>query len=247
MELNRPACLTTSWDDGHPLDLRIAGLLSKYDLQGTFYIPTKAPNETMSEAQVRELSSLFEIGAHTINHVVLTRAESAEQCRREIVDSKKWVEQITGKPCAMFCPPEGRFRAEHLGMVREAGYTGVRTVELMSLDFPRKEDGLLILPTTLQACPHTAVTYAKNLIKRRAVKNMWLYAVNLGSRGWAEKARALLAHTLKNGGVFHLWGHSWEIEEKELWGDLEEILALMGKAPMQVAKLTNSGVCQCAA
>src|SRR3954466_12168588 len=143
MEHNRPACLTTSWDDGHPLDLRIAGLLTKHDLQGTFYIPTKAPNETMSAAQVRDLSSLFEIGAHTINHVVLTRADSPEQCRREIVDSKKWVEDVTGKACTMFCPPEGGFAHEHLTMVREAGYTAVRTVELLSLDFPRREDGLL--------------------------------------------------------------------------------------------------------
>ena len=26
--------ITTSWDDGHPLDLRVAGLLAKYGLRG---------------------------------------------------------------------------------------------------------------------------------------------------------------------------------------------------------------------
>ena len=35
-------CITTSWDDGHPLDLRVAELLAKYGLQGTFYVPMTA-------------------------------------------------------------------------------------------------------------------------------------------------------------------------------------------------------------
>src|SRR2546423_1311902 len=125
MQLNRRACLTTSWDDGHPLDTRLAEMLEKHGLRGTFYIPTKAPNETMSATQVRDLSPRFEIGAHPLNHVVLTRSSSSDECRREIVDSKKWVEETTGKPCGMFCPPEGRFTAEHLGMIRDAGYQGV--------------------------------------------------------------------------------------------------------------------------
>jgi len=25
--------------------------------------------------------------------------------------------------------------------------------------------------------------------------------------------------------VFHLWGHSWELEEHDLWGELESFLA----------------------
>jgi hypothetical protein len=33
---NRPFVMTTSWDDGHPLDLQIAQLLSKSGLAGTF-------------------------------------------------------------------------------------------------------------------------------------------------------------------------------------------------------------------
>ena len=31
--------ITTSWDDGHPLDFKLAELLNKYNLKGTFYIP----------------------------------------------------------------------------------------------------------------------------------------------------------------------------------------------------------------
>ena len=30
--------VTTSWDDGHKLDLKLAALLKKYNIKGTFYI-----------------------------------------------------------------------------------------------------------------------------------------------------------------------------------------------------------------
>jgi len=33
------AIVTTSWDDGHPSDLKLVELLRKYDVPATFYIP----------------------------------------------------------------------------------------------------------------------------------------------------------------------------------------------------------------
>lgn len=42
--------ITTSWDDGHPLDLRVAELLSEYHLQGTFYVPIAAEAGTITPA-----------------------------------------------------------------------------------------------------------------------------------------------------------------------------------------------------
>ena len=65
--------ITTSWDDGHPLDFRVAEMLSRHNLRGTFYVPRTADNATMSAAEVRELGASFELGAHTLAHVDLTR------------------------------------------------------------------------------------------------------------------------------------------------------------------------------
>ena len=42
-----------SWDDGHPLDVRVAYLLAKYGLRGTFYIPGGAEHGTMTVNQIR--------------------------------------------------------------------------------------------------------------------------------------------------------------------------------------------------
>ena len=60
--------ITTSWDDGHPLDLRVAEMLHRSNLQGTFYVPLTADAETMSPGQIRELSASFELGAYPPSH-----------------------------------------------------------------------------------------------------------------------------------------------------------------------------------
>ena len=83
----RETCVTTSWDDGHPLDIRVAELLNKYALRGTFYVPMRAEKQTMTVPQLRELSTRFEIGAHTLAHTVLTSVGSAIAWNKSPVDA----------------------------------------------------------------------------------------------------------------------------------------------------------------
>ena len=236
------AYLTTSWDDGHPSDLRLAEMLARHGLTGTFYIPRSIETGVMQESDICTLSSNFEIGAHTLNHVFLATATD-EAARSEVSGSKKWVEDVTGQHCPMFCPPGGRFKSRHMQMFRDAGYAGIRTVELMSIDSPRLRDGLAEMPTTIQAFPHPSKNYWKNLIKRAAIPNFWLYARHGHSRHWAILARRLLQRTLRVGGVFHLWGHSWELDRADLWAGLDDVLKMMGDVREQAPCLTNGRLC----
>ena len=49
--------ITTSWDDGHSLDLKLAGLLQKYDIPATFYIPViHIKREHMTPQEIREIA-----------------------------------------------------------------------------------------------------------------------------------------------------------------------------------------------
>jgi hypothetical protein len=242
MRMSANAYITTSWDDGHPLDCRVADLLTKYGLQGTFYVPMAAENGTMTAAQVRELSSAFEIGAHTLHHVDLTSAPEAVAWQ-EVAGSKSWVEDSTGSPCPMFCPPRGRYAPRHLKLIRQAGFEGLRSVELLSTDFPGPRDELLLLPTTVQAYPHGPAAYARNGLKRGAFRNLWRWVAHCRSADWAKLARSLLCATLKCGGVFHLWGHSWEIQKAGQWQRLEETLRFVGQFAGRAPALTNSQVC----
>ena len=235
--------ITTSWDDGHPLDLRIADLLARYGLPGTFYVPRVAENGTMTLDQIRELSCAFEIGAHTLDHVTLTCAVE-QQAWHEIAGSKSWLEDSTGLPCLMFCPPQGKYSRRHLEMVRKAGYLGLRSVELAALDGPRPKAGLMLMPTSVQAHPHGPVVFCKNAVKRAAFRNLWRYIVHGYSTDWAGLAGSLLHRVIDDGGVFHLWGHSWELQQSGQWQRLEEVLRMMSEAACQAVPLTNGQICQ---
>jgi peptidoglycan-N-acetylglucosamine deacetylase len=63
------------------------------------------------------------------------------------------------------------------------------------------------------------------------------------SADWVSAATAVLASAAKSGGVFHLWGHSWEIEEAGQWSALDEILAGMAAYRKDASCLTNAELC----
>jgi peptidoglycan/xylan/chitin deacetylase (PgdA/CDA1 family) len=233
------AACTTSWDDGHPLDQRLAELLSKYGLSGTFYIPFANSREVMNPEEIRQLGDKFEIGAHTVNHTVLTEVPP-ETAETEIVESKKRLEDLLGRPCEAFCFPKGQFRQRHVNMVRRAGFRCARTVELLSTRFPKRQEGLDLIPTTIQATPHPWTAYARNCSKRLAIRNMANFALHARSRDWSGIASSMLRVVAERGGVFHLWGHSWEIEQQQQWAQLESVLREMQELRTTVPCVPNS-------
>ena len=234
--------MTTSWDDGDARDGRVADLLERYGLSGTFYVPRRAPNTVMADAEVRRLAERFEIGAHTLTHPRLTTLDET-RARDEIVGSKKWVEDLTGRPCTMFCPPEGKFLPLHRGIARDAGYQGFRTVELMSVSAPTRQDDLLVMPTSIQAQPHPRSAYLRNALKRRSIRGLYNFALAGASADWSTLAKRMVARVAKVGGVFHLWGHSWEIDAFGQWGPLESVLECMASHRATLSAKSNSELC----
>ena len=243
--MSKPLFITTSWDDGNPADMRVAEMLSRHGLTGTFYVPRSIETGVMSSPQLRELAQNFEIGAHTLNHTFLTDVD-LPKATDEIAGSKKWVEDSTGNPCPMFCPPAGRYKPQHLPIFKKSGFVGIRTVEFMSFDLPRSDkSGLLEMPTTMQAFPQPVRNYLKNLAKRHAWGNLWRYVVHGRSRDWVVLARNLLDRAAQEGGVFHLWGHSWELEQTDQWSRLDQVLKVLGEVTSagEAACVTNGQLC----
>lgn len=234
--------ITTSWDDGHPLDMRVAELLAKHSLTGTFYVPRSSQRPVMNRSQIGELSKTFEIGGHTLEHIAIDTLSDAEALA-QLSGSREWIEQLTGTCCRVFCFPGGKFRSRQLPLVRKAGYEAVRTVELLSTANPRRIDGLCVIPTTVQAFPHAASAYARNALKRFSASAVFRLGSVLLSRDWARLARVLLLQARDRGGVFHLWGHSWEIEEQGQWENLESFLMTIGQWRETMQRVTNSELC----
>src|SRR5260370_42245448 len=71
-----------------------------------------------------------------------------------------------------------------------------------------------------------------------------LRVATYGRWDWPALARSLLHESLRYGGVFHLWGHSWELQETEQWHRLDEALRFMSEFASQAPSLTNGQICQ---
>jgi hypothetical protein len=69
------------------------------------------------------------------------------------------------------------------------------------------------------------LTYLKNAAK---VGNIQGLQTCLSERSrlcnWVDLGKRLFDSVLSHGGVWHLYGHSWEIEERGLWNDLGDLL-----------------------
>ncbi|HKV25374.1 MAG TPA: glycosyltransferase [Candidatus Acidoferrum sp.] len=238
--------VTTSWDDGHPLDLRVAELLRRYGLQGTFYVPRSGQRKVMSSSELRELSAEFELGGHTLDHLPVDRLSDV-RLSEQLSGSREWLEEVTGKSCRVFCFPGGRFRKPQLRLVRQAGFRAVRTVELLSTSLPECIEGLYVLPTSVQVYPRGPLAYARNALKRFSAPSRLLRYSVLFSADWRAPATDLFFRSLKHGGVFHLWGHSWEIEEQGQWANLEKFLGFVRSWRGKWEAVTNGQLCEPAA
>ena len=220
--------VTTSWDDAYPADLRLAALLQKHNLPGTFYCPFHSENgrPLLSHQELRSLHSAgFEIGAHSLSHCVLS-AVPPQVAREEIFGSKRELEDVLGDGVRMFCYPRGYANAHAMHCVREAGYRGARGTRLLSIETTFSP---FLMPTTVQAFPHRPINYVKNLTRRRAWESLHRYCSQLRAYpDWVALGKRLFDDAVKLGGVWHLWGHSWEIEELGLWRDLEALFDYVG-------------------
>jgi peptidoglycan/xylan/chitin deacetylase (PgdA/CDA1 family) len=218
-----PRIVTTSWDDGDRADLKVAELLRSRGIKGTFYVPiTPYRGRPLERSELRGLSSEgFEIGAHGFSHRLL-RGLSARELVEEIGPCKPTLEDIVGTPVRMFCYPGGRYDSKVVRALKEAGYEGARTVRMLATqpDFSPFE-----MPTTVQIFPHRQFTYLKNVVKGRKLAGLRAYLAQRAKLGnWLELGKRLFDCVLQNGGIWHLYGHSWEIDALNLWDELQVML-----------------------
>jgi peptidoglycan/xylan/chitin deacetylase (PgdA/CDA1 family) len=236
-----PFWITTSWDDGHPLDWRIVEKLNQYGLRGTFYIVKDYLPERLSEDEIKALAQQHEVGAHTITHPILTKVELS-QARQEIVESKQWLEQVTGKAIEAFCYPRGARNQAIRDAVRDAGYVVARAVEKFSLD---KGTDPWAIPTTTQVYPFPfrpvdSLRARFEPIRYALPHVLPLHIPLVALRSWPALAIALLERAAATGGVWHLWGHSWEIDKYQMWDDLDVVLAAAGRYASSGRAVTNA-------
>lgn len=239
MAENKRALVTTSWDDGHPLDLRIAEMLATHGLKGTFYVPVHyASIPRMSCSEIVELRRMgMEIGSHTMTHPRLNRLPD-DVALRELSESKAYLEDLLSEPVTAFCYPEGKFTPRQIPLLERAGYKLARTTMGFRTGFATQP---YLMPVAMQFWRHPRHVLLRHELLLRNFQGAadWL-------RLWRNEkdvvalAQAILEHVAERGGVFHLWGHSWEIEDGQLWTDLERTMKLISQ--IDVLPCSNSEV-----
>lgn len=242
---------TTSWDDGYTLDRRVSDLLTKYELTGTFYVcPKKQHGEHMlSDDQIKQMSEAHEVGAHSLRHPWLTKITDRE-AKTEIEESKAWVEQLTGKPCTMFCYPYGDYNNRVRELVMQAGFTAARTTQ--NLQFIGHDP--FSLPTTLAVTPfprrkqwkewwHVLDPYGPLRYRFMRLRKLGIPLKAMGS--WLNVTTALFDYAVEsNQPFFHLWGHSRELQKYGMWSDFEKFLEYVASKKDRVTIGVNSDIVQ---
>ncbi len=239
---------TTSWDDGAKEDMRLAELLTKYQLKGTFYIPLAniEKRAVLSTDEIKIIANNFEIGAHTVNHKYLTTIPN-EEAEYEIKHSKKKLEDIVNISVNGFCFPGGKYNNTHLKLVNEAGFKYARTINMFQDSIQSN-----LIDTSLQAFNHSRSTYLKHLLKRAYFNSFFHFRTEIFSnKKWDGLLKDMIAKAVKNDSpndmkVIHLWGHSWEIDEYNTWRQLEHFFKhisgqkIEAKTNMEVFNLHNN-------
>lgn len=232
------AIFTFSTDDGNPSDLKMAELLGKNGLNGTFYIPitNREGLPVMGKTQLREIGRQFEIGSHTYDHCYL-RTVGLMEANRQITEGKKHLEDLLGKSITGFSYPGGKYRNAHTAMVQSAGFEYARTS--MNLRFDAGANRFEI-PTTIQFYPHSKVVYMRNFIWAGSwAKRTDGLRLVLQHNDWLERLYAIFDYSCRHEAVFHLWAHSDDIDKLGAWNELDRFFAHVAKKIAVQNRLTN--------
>ena len=222
--------VTTSWDDGTITDLKLAELLEKYSIKGTFYIPKSFLDNLLPKKDIIALDEKFEIGAHSVSQPHLTKV-SLSEAKMEIEDSKTYLEDLLGHSVPMFCYPRGSYNEAIKKMVKDAGFIGARTCEPGGLSLPRDPYHWHITLLASNDSPFMAL----NICRQFA---LWKVSALLN---WESRAKLLLDLALEKGGVYHIYGHSEEFERNNSWDKLERVLKYLSNRE-GVKYMTNGKV-----
>jgi len=215
--------VTTSWDDGHKLDVRLGSLLKKYQIKGTFYISPEDHEykkaDLLSEKEIKNLAKDFEIGAHTLTHPHLSKIP-LKKADYEIRESKKYLENLTGRKITSFCYPYGDYNQDVVNLVRKNGFTFARTIKRFTFS---KQNKPLETGTSFHTYIHYSEIPAIFWLTKKTVLPFPRYT------NWENSAMDLFDYACKRNSLFHLWGHQIEFEKYGQWEKLERVLRYISR------------------
>lgn len=201
-----------SFDDATAPDLEVANLLLQHGFEAntTFYFPVMPTTvneprgrQSLTYDQQCEIASEFEIGSHTITHQLLTRIP-LDYAKPEIFDSKKLLEQKFDQPINKFSYPRGYANPDIQKLVADAGYKSARS---------------------------TLVGYimqSENPFFEQTAAHVGCNRKEYGGKSWYDYALYMLEQAKNTpNSIYHLWGHGFEIQANNAFGDFKKLLDIL--------------------
>lgn len=205
----RKRAFTLSSDDGVTQDGRLAELMRKYRLKGTFHLNSglmgdrdwliqpgiDASHYKYSRDEILEIYDGFEIAVHTMTHPDLTKIPSA-MAAWEISENKKDLESLAGYPIQGMSYPFGTYNDAVEETARICGILYSRTVAVTS-DFSMPENFMEWHPTC-HYCAEERMELAEKFLEE-------------------NPEQKYLSPSL-----FYVWGHAYQLDAYEDWEGIEE-------------------------
>ena len=218
---------TLSYDDGVIQDRRLSELFRQHGLKCTFNLNygtlgsrasrpwpgMEGPLDCskISEEEVTQVYRGHEIAGHGLYHSSL-ESVGTPLAMYEIIEDRRRLEQLAGRPLQMFAYPYGRFNQKVVELLSLAGYQGARTVHSTHrFDIP--ENFLTWDPT----CHHNDPRLME--LARQFVKEG-----DLAPR------------------LFYVWGHAYELDGDNNWNVVEELAEFMARHADSVWFATNGEI-----
>ncbi|OGV39972.1 MAG: hypothetical protein A2X48_20915 [Lentisphaerae bacterium GWF2_49_21] len=203
LPMGEKTAVLTSWDDGKPDDLRCAEILNRLGYRPTFFLN----NDNPAMKFLDKLEGMNgEIGSHCYHHPSLYRL-TPERAAEECVSMRKVLEKALNHPVISFSYPNGYSASYDV----EGDYV-LKAVKAAGYWSCRTTPGYV---TTVDTLGDLMTMKTDGFFgNEKDLDKKW------------EETRA------KDGGIFHFWGHSWQIgKTDEQWKKFENFCAKFANCP----------------
>lgn len=215
--LGKSKALLLSYDDGRAEDRQLVKLMDKYSLKGTFHLNSNklGTDGYLTKSEIKSLFANHEVSVHSANHPALS-ALSKIDIVYEVVEDRKELERLTGKPVRGMAYPFGNNNDFVVSAIDGLGIEYARTVD-DTYGFKIPENWLKWHPTIHQFAkaywvPNDPANDQKELARFYQVINDFINTKELA--------------------LLDIWGHSWEMGNSAAkWEETEKFLRILANNP----------------
>jgi len=196
MPLPDKTCALT-FDDGHRSSLDLAEVMDEFGVRGTFFLTANYCREKADFLKPEEIRVLaaegFDFGTHGVTHRPLNALPEAEM-KRELSESKTWLEEVLGIPVRTMSLPAGQGgRAVHAAAFAQ-GYRLIGTSR-------EAANGSVNAPGTVNRLVVLSGHSAKDVVKIASASPAYIWKRRLRAMAiWLPKQILRTAHRTREDG-----------------------------------------------